>query len=162
MVLRPIREHVILECDGSGYMICEFSDPVDRLKGVLGGQNGHNSRDINFDTLKSIFSCIPSRHGLERLILYAWDPCRSKWYRLSHSLCILNKTTSKPTSQYVCGCNYDFDPKIEIFRIGHSEMEIRNVSSRDSYHNLWVTKVLLDFCNYQKLTSETSKFNPYQ
>ena len=71
MVLRPIREHVILKCDGSGYMICVFSDPVDRLKGVLGVKNGHNSRDINFDTLKSIFSCIPSRHGLERLILYA-------------------------------------------------------------------------------------------
>ena len=62
MVSQPIRTHIILECDGSGYMLCVFSDSVARLKWVLGGQNRHMSMNIDFDNLKSIFSCIPSRH----------------------------------------------------------------------------------------------------
>ena len=39
MVSQPIRTHIVLECDGSGNMLCVFSDSVDRLKWVLGGQN---------------------------------------------------------------------------------------------------------------------------
>ena len=37
--------------------------------GVLEGQNCHRLRNINFDTLNSFFSYIPSRHGPERFIL---------------------------------------------------------------------------------------------
>ena len=69
MVSQSIRKHIVLECDGSRNMLCVFSDSVDRLKWALGGQNRHSSRDINFDTPKSFFSCFPSRHGPEQLIL---------------------------------------------------------------------------------------------
>ena len=95
MVSQPIQTHIVLENDGSGNMLCVFSDSVDRLKWVLGCQNWHRSRDINFDTLKSFFSCFLSHHGPERFVLNELSPPGSKRSRLSHSLYILNKTTPK-------------------------------------------------------------------
>ena len=70
-----------------------LTDSVDRLKRVLGGQNWYRSRDINSDTLKSFFSCFPSRHGAERFILNAWIPAGPKRSRVSHSFYILNRAT---------------------------------------------------------------------
>ena len=107
MVLRLILEHIILKCDGSGNMVFVFSDSVARQKGGLGGQNWHNSRDINFDTLKSFF-------------------------RVSRAVTVQNDQFQMYEARYVCGYNYDFDPKIEIFGIGDPKMKNRNVSFCDS------------------------------
>ena len=39
MVSQSIRTHIVLEVDGSGYMLCVFSDSVDRtFEGGFGGQ----------------------------------------------------------------------------------------------------------------------------
>ena len=40
MVSQPIRTHIVLECDGSGNMLCVFSDSVDRLKSFKMGFRG--------------------------------------------------------------------------------------------------------------------------
>ena len=32
MVSQPVRTHIVLECDGSGNMLCVFPDAADRLK----------------------------------------------------------------------------------------------------------------------------------
>lgn len=160
MVSQTIQTHIILECDGSGNMLWVFSDSVDRLKWVLGGKNWYRSRDINFDTLKSLFSCFLSRHGPERFVLNAWSPPGSKRSRLSHSLYGLNKTTPESRSQYVCKYISDFDPKIENFGIGDPEIENWNLSSRDPSRDLWVVKVYPGLRNHQKLTQKTSKSIP--
>ena len=36
MVLRPFGEHISPECDGSGNMMCVFSESLDRLGEFLG------------------------------------------------------------------------------------------------------------------------------
>ena len=157
MVSHPIRTHIILACDGSGYMLCVFSDSVDRLKWVLGGQNWHRSRDINFDTLKSIVSCIPSRHGPERFILNVWIPPGPKRSRVSHSLYILNRDT--PESMCV-STTMILTRKLKISESVIRKWEIRTFLSVIHPVTYGMLKVSPDLCNYQKLTSETSKSNP--
>ena len=156
MVSQPIRTHKILECDSSGYMLCVFSDSVDRLKWVLGGQNWHRSRDINFDTLKSIVSCIPSRHGPERFILNVWIPPGPKRSRVSHSLYILNRDT--PESMCVT-TTMILTRKLKISESVIRKWEIRTFLSVILPVTYGMLKVSPDLCNYQKLTSETSKSN---
>ena len=157
MVSQLIQTHIFPECDGSGNMLCVFSDSVDLLKWVLGGQNWHRSRDINFDTLKLKFSCFLSRHGPDRIILNVWIPCGPKRSRVSHSLYTLNKTP--PESMCVSAA------MILTRKLNISESVIRKweigicplVSRLVAFGLLQVTPGL---CNYQKLTSETSKSNP--
>ena len=56
--------------------------------------------------------------------------------------------------------NYDFDPKIENFGIGDPEMGNSNLPLVIHPVTYGLLKVSPDLCNYQKLTSETSKSNP--
>ena len=156
MVSQSIRTHIVLECDGSGNMLCVFSGPVDRLKWVLGGQNWHRSRDINFDTLKSIFSCFPSRHGPERFILNVWIPCGPKRSRVSHSLYTLNKTTPESicmsTTMILTRKLKISESVIRKWETGIYPLVLHPVT-------YGLLKVSPDLCNLQKLTSETSKSN---
>ena len=159
MVSHPIQTHIFLEFDGSGNMLCVFSDSVDRLEWVLGGQNWHRSQDINCDTLKSIISCFPSRHGPERFILNVSIPCGTKWSRVSHSLYTLNKTT--PESMCVSTSTTMVSTrKLKISESTDRKWETGTyplVIHPVTYGLLKVSPVL---CNLQKLTSETSKSNP--
>ena len=157
MVSRPIQKYIVLENDGSGNMLCVFSDSVDRLKWVLRGQNWHRSRDINFDTLKSFFSCIPSRHGPERFILNVWIPRGPKLSRVSHSLYTLNKTTPESmcmsTTMILTRKLKISESVIRKWEIGIYPLVIYPVT-------YGLLKVSPDLCNLQKLTSEVSKSNP--
>ena len=150
MVLRPIQKHIVLENDGSGNMLCVFPDSVDRLKWVLWGQNWHRSRDINFDTLKSFFSCIPSRHGPERFILNVWIPRGTKLSRVSHSLYTLNKTTPESmcmsTTMILTRKLKISESVIRKWEIGIYPLVIYPVT-------YGLLKVSPDLCNLQKLTS---------
>ena len=157
MVSQPIRTHIVLECDGSGNMLFVFSDSVDRLKWVFRGQNWHRSRDINVDTLKSFFSCFPSRHGPERFILNVWIPRGSKPSRVSHSLYTLNKTT--PESMCM-NTTMILTRKLEISELVIRKWEIGIYPLVIHPVTYGLIKVLPDLCNLQKLTSETSKSNP--
>ena len=152
-----IRTQIVLECDGSGNMLCVFSDSVDRLKWVLGGQNWHRSRDIKFDTPKSFFSCFPSRHGPEPFILNAWIPCGPKRSRVSHSFYILNRATPESmcvsTTMILTRKLKISESVIRKWEIGIHPLVIHPVT-------YGLLKVSPDLCNYQKLTSETSKSNP--
>ena len=69
MLLHPTGEHISPECDGSGYILWMFPDSLDHLRGVLEGQNRYRSRYIDFDPLKSVFSCIPSRQVPDKCVL---------------------------------------------------------------------------------------------
>ena len=157
MVSQPIQTHIFLEFDGSGNMLCVFSDSVDRLKWVLGGQNWHRSRDINFDTLKSIISCFPSRHGPERSILNVSIPCGPKRSRVSHSLYTLNKTT--PESMCM-STTMILTRKLKISESVIRKWEIGICPLVTHLVTFGLLKVSPGLCNYQKLTSETSKSNP--
>ena len=137
--------------------VCVFSDSVDRLKCVLGGQNWHRSRDINFDTLKSIFSCFPNRYDPERFILNVWIPCGSKRSRVSHSLHTLNKTT--PGSMCV-STTMILTRKLKIWESVIRKWEIGICPLVTHPVAFGLLKVSPGLCNYQKLTSETSKSNP--
>ena len=157
MVSRPIQTHIVLACDGSGNILCVFSDSVDRLKWVLGGQNWHSSRDINFDTLRSFFLCFPSRHSPEWFILNVWIPPGAKRSRVSHGLYTLNKTTPESmcvSTTMILTRNLKISESVILkWEIGTYPPVIHPVT-------YGLLKVSPDLCNYQKLTSETSKSNP--
>ena len=138
-------------------MLRVFSDSVDRLEWVSGGQNWHRSRDVNFDTLKSIISCFPSRHGPERSILNVSIPCGPKRSRVSHSLYTLNKAT--PESMCV-STTMILTRKLKISESVIRKWEIGICPLVTHLVTFGLLKVSPDLCNYKKLTSETSKSNP--
>ena len=140
------------------HVVCVFSESLDRLKWVLGGQNWHRSRDINFDDLKSIFMFPePSRSRTVhcKCVNYSCT-CGPKRSRVSHSLYTLNKTT--PESMCV-STSMILTRKLKISEsvIRKSEIVICPLVIHLVTYGL--LKVSPDLCNYPKLTSETSKSN---
>ena len=74
------------------WCVCVFWVTIP-FKGVF------RSRDINFDSLKLIFSCIPSRHDAKRFIPHVWNPPGVKSFSSISTLYKLNLSTYIYTCQ---------------------------------------------------------------
>ena len=103
------------------------------------------------------FSCFLIRHGPERFVLNVWIPRGSKRSRLFHSLYTLNKTVPESmcmsTSMILTRKLKISESVIRKWKIGIYRLVIHPVT-------YGLLNVSLDLCNLQKLTSETSEFNP--